>query len=324
MDKDITQKVAAFRKEIEHGRHNESSELSSASGDTQFNLPGSANQKRGTGEELGRYDKQASRRKGSNSTGTRISASSKSRTGSDSAGPGPIPQRPVQNQRGFSETRSDDQGTTARGRIVREDAIPERKESVNFIQEAFSPIPKRGPGRPRKEDSSSIGTEAPVNVQVTSPFREVRNFSKEVSQKGSQAFNWFKAEGRIISETEAESLVEPLGKAFVDYGGYLDQYLQWKLKRSEIFFSDLSYQEGEVLAKLIIRLGKKDAKVAGAVRTVANGNDYINAIIVLWPRISKLIEAMRPEGAIPQRSPSKLRFFNRPRPVRLEAIKETP
>lgn len=202
-----------------------------------------------------------------------------------------------------SSPRSNDTNTITRGRLVRDDSIPNRKEESSYTQYAIPTLTTthRKPGRPPKQEKVETDRVAATSIVENLRKQSVAQepaFKKIRLEKFNITKSWFN-EATTIGDKEAEELEPKLGKTLVDYGGYFDQYMQYRSNNpNAIFFSDLSYDEGMVLARIILRLGKKDNKVATGIRTMVDGNDYLNAIIILWPRIAKVVEALRPEPTV--------------------------
>ena len=101
--------------------------------------------------------------------------------------------------------------------------------------------------------------------------------------------------GSTLTNAEARDLLEPLASCLIDYGGYLDKFLQMKTQNPELpdVWGDMTEMEATVIAKLMIRRGQKNAAAAELVRNVVGGDDYIQAAIIVVPRVIKTAEALR-------------------------------
>ena len=101
--------------------------------------------------------------------------------------------------------------------------------------------------------------------------------------------------GSTLTNAEAKEYSEPLAAALIDYGGYLDKFLQMRSgdPNAPDVWGDLTEMEAAVLARIMIRRGQKNAAAAGVVRTLVNGDDYIQAGIIVIPRVMKTAEMLR-------------------------------
>lgn len=101
--------------------------------------------------------------------------------------------------------------------------------------------------------------------------------------------------GSTLTNAEARDLLEPLAAALIDYGGYLDKFLQMRTHSVDMpdIWGDMTEMEANVLARLMIRRGQKNAAAAEVVRNVVHGDDYIQAAIIVVPRVIKTAEALR-------------------------------
>lgn len=101
--------------------------------------------------------------------------------------------------------------------------------------------------------------------------------------------------GSTLSNAEAKEYAEPLAAALVDYGGYLDKFLQMRSGDPLMpdVWGDLTEMEAAVLARIMIRRGQKNAAAAEMVRTLVNGDDYIQSALIVVPRIIKTTEVLR-------------------------------
>ena len=107
--------------------------------------------------------------------------------------------------------------------------------------------------------------------------------------------------GKILSETEAKNLLEPLTQAIMDYGDYGDQYLRGEAHDATIIiWGDLTLLEAGTLARILIRRGQRNAAAAELVRGMVNGLDYISAAIIVVPRVMRTADTL-------QRLPKKQR-----------------
>lgn len=288
---DLQSKVQDLRRQLNGGNYRTNGPIESGStgGDTLSDNSSVDSSQRRTRQDVRTTDSRTTRGKTSNSTGTRKSDGVKRVTKTVLTGVRPSTDGHEQDNSSSDTTRRDDEGTVTRGRLIRDESEPPNRSETNKPTEIFIPV-KRQPGRPKK--SPEVETD---RTPIVSPIQRPRRATEEESV--SKRFNWFN-QTNTITEQEADRLLKPLAHALVDYGGYIDDYAKVKLNnQSVVFFSDLSYEEGTVLAKVLLRFGKQNAQMATGIRTLAEGNDYISAVMILWPRIAKLVAAMRPEGA---------------------------
>jgi len=158
------------------------------------------------------------------------------------------------------------------GSIERIDELTERID--NDLPGKEEPPAKRPVGRPRKEVIEEAGG---VAVKVRDTFL------------GSK--------GKTLSAKEAEEMQEPLAAALIDFGGYADRYIRMQAKQPEMpdIWGDLTELEAEILARVMIRRGQKNAAAAEVVRNMVNGSDYISAAVIVVPRVVRTAETLTHE-----------------------------
>lgn len=157
--------------------------------------------------------------------------------------------------------------------------------------ETDEPIPQR----------NTIEPELVVNTIKEEPKRPVgrppkpETLKARADEKSKEAvFPWFK-ESKTLSKDEVKSLYEPLINALIDDLGYVDQYLWYRtndISQTPIW-SDISREEAETLARIMLRRGERSASAATMVRAVVNGNDYIDAAVIVVPRVIKTADVMQ-------------------------------
>jgi hypothetical protein len=137
-------------------------------------------------------------------------------------------------------------------------------------------LPKRGPGRPRKEEIIDKAVE----------------IKKTIFKKRSP-----------LSEKEAQEYKEPLMSAIQSYGEYADKYVRWRTEQPEMaeIWGDIMDFEAEALANIMIRRGMKSAHAAEAIRSMIAGEDYISVGVMLLPRIIRTTEEMKKIPAKPRK-----------------------
>lgn len=290
-DDEITVKVEALRKELqEHGRSGEISRTS-AYPDVSGNIQNSTRTSRRTSKAVLGHDSKDGGNARSLDSGNRSGDESLTRTG-------PADNRSTEDISSSSGSYPNDQGTlTRRGRLIPDD----NKEITRHPQAGpttFSIPKRRGPGRPSKNTKAD---ETPGLATISS----IPNFDKpdpelyiktRQPRKTNLIKTWFQEKGSTISDREAQELETDLSEKLIDYGSYIDIYIQYRAnKPTLVVFGDLSPDEAKVFARLFIKAGKQDARIASGVRTLAKGNDYLSAIIILWPRIKKLVDAFGKE-----------------------------
>ena len=98
-----------------------------------------------------------------------------------------------------------------------------------------------------------------------------------------------------LTQQEAKDFLDPLASALIDYGGYVDKFLQYRTHDPAMpdIWGDMTEQEALVLARLMIRRGQKSAAAASVVRNMVHGDDYIQAAIIVIPRVIRTVEATR-------------------------------
>ena len=98
-----------------------------------------------------------------------------------------------------------------------------------------------------------------------------------------------------LTQQEAKEFLEPLASALVDYGGYIDKFLQYRTHDPAMpdIWGDMTEAEAQVLARLMIRRGQRSAAAASVVRNMVHGDDYIQAAIIVIPRVMRTVETTR-------------------------------
>lgn len=125
----------------------------------------------------------------------------------------------------------------------------------------------------------------------TSAF--ANGISENIKKVGESIFP--SSKGTTLSQTEAKELLEPLASAIQDYGGYVDRFLQYRTQEPAMsdIWGDLTELEAQVLARIMIRRGQKNAAAATVVREMVNSSDYVQAAIIIVPRAMKTVEMTR-------------------------------
>ncbi len=117
---------------------------------------------------------------------------------------------------------------------------------------------------------------------------------EQAVESGVKLKKQFFRAGRVLSESEANRLLEPLTSAIMDYGDYGDQYLRGKAHDPLlIIWGDLTLLEAGTLARILIRRGQRNAAAAELVRGMVGGLDYISAAIIVIPRVARTAETLQ-------------------------------
>ena len=297
-DVDLQQKVEDLRRQLNGGNYVQSGRIDSTGttgGNSEPDNTSVNRQERRTSENIRTTDSRTTRGTTVDSTGTRSPGRPKRVAKTVLTGVGQTTDGDEQDHSSVSSARHDDKGTATGRRLIRDESEPPTRTEHPNVTNIFTAPTRRGPGRPPKVKEDGNAT---TSVVETKPVR-AETVSDKVTDRVAKRFQWF-GQASTITAQEVNSLLEPLADSLISYGGYIDEYARIKMNdMSLIFFGDLSINEATVLARLILRLGRSNPQVATGVRTLVNGNDYVSAIFILWPRISKLVSAMRPDGVMP-------------------------
>ncbi len=172
--------------------------------------------------------------------------------------------RSSNNDSGVADSYSGTQNSSAArsGGIERADPIPER----------FEDLPNQPGAKKEQPQKSRIEEAVEAGVKLKKQF--------------------FRA-GKILSETEAKNLLEPLTSAIMDYGDYGDIYLRGQAHDPTlVIWGDLTLLEAGTLARILIRRGQRSAAAAELVRGMVGGLDYISAAIIVVPRVMRTAESL--------------------------------
>lgn len=72
----------------------------------------------------------------------------------------------------------------------------------------------------------------------------------------------------------------------IDYGGYLNEFLQISATKQESCdIWTLDEEDAKPLASLWLRRAQRDPRAAAVLRAALDGNDYVRAAAVLGPRL---------------------------------------
>ena len=189
---------------------------------------------------------------------------------------------------GTSNRRSAQSDTAIRATTIRrsggletDEPIPPRVEYQDHSGEEAGPVEvKRPVGRPPKPETIKAREDAARTEEAKKPI-----------------FPWFK-ENSTLSKEEVKALYDPLCNALIDDFGYVDEYLWHRtgdITQSPIW-SDVDREEVESLARIMLRRGERSPAAASMVRAVVNGSDYINAAVIVLPRVIKTADILSKTG----------------------------
>jgi len=181
------------------------------------------------------------------------------------------------------------------GRIDNE--IPLPPEKIIHYREDYAPTHRGGKfAYYLKSDKTQFVT-PDVYRTLPSQAGDKKSFTDEVSDGFKKVSDTIfpGGKGSTLTNQEAKELLSPLAAALVDYGGYVDKFLQYRTQDPSMpdIWGDLTELEATILAKLMIRRGQKSAGAAAVVRNMVAGDDYIQAAIIIVPRVMRTVEATR-------------------------------
>ncbi len=113
----------------------------------------------------------------------------------------------------------------------------------------------------------------------------------------------------VLTKKEADELYEPLVAVIQDDGTYLDEAIKLKNPNSDVIWGDITDQEAQILAELLLKAGQKSPIVATTIRISIEIKSYAAAIAILAPRIQMTALALK---TVPKREKRPIRLF---RPV---------
>ena len=115
--------------------------------------------------------------------------------------------------------------------------------------------------------------------------------------------------GKVLSEREAEELLEPLTAALSDGWNYLDKLLWLRCPHLEQrpIWSNMTEVEDKLIAKILIQRGRKSAATATVIRSMVQFADYRQLLIILGPRAWETGKAIHDEPPLPKRKRSLFR-----------------
>jgi hypothetical protein len=253
----LEEQVAKLRKELKDGRqaHREVSRASESAGASRGSAIGSVGPSAQT--PVDSSDRAAESHQGSDGVpGSIESQSERSRNSS----------RRSRNNRSGDADGSESTPDVI-GALERIDDIPER---VNNVLSEY----KRGPGRPKKEKS---------------PEQPVENSAATLKK------TLFK-EQRVLSQQEIDDYRELLITTIQSYGDYADKLIY--LKSEDEFqlpiWGNLTVEEAACLTAILLRLGQRNpAAAATTVRSMIQSVDYIDAAVIVIPRVIATAETLK-------------------------------
>lgn len=169
--------------------------------------------------------------------------------------------------------------------------------------ESKSKRKRQGGGRPGNDGGSAAdGSKQAADARATSASIEAvdpvlpptRDNVIPIDKKPAKERKPLFPKG-LLSAAEAKEYQEPLAAALIDYGGYVDRYLRTRAGADmPDIWGDLTQLEADVLARVMIRRGQRNAVAASVVRNVVESSDYVQAIIIVVPRVIKTSEMLVP------------------------------
>ena len=91
---------------------------------------------------------------------------------------------------------------------------------------------------------------------------------------------------RLFDDEEIETRREEVISILIDYGGYVNEFLQISAnQQAPCDIWTLDEEDAKPLAALWLRRAQRDPRAAAALRAALDGNDYLRAAAVLGPRL---------------------------------------
>ncbi len=149
-------------------------------------------------------------------------------------------------------------------------------------------------------------SKATISEEQYADLAEGKAKASQNSSAESEKPNWWSGNG-VLSATEATELYEPLIECIKDDGRYLDKAIALKnpIVGEEPIWGNLTDDEAQILAELLLKAGRKSPQVALAIRTSIEIKSYAAALMILGPRIQLTAMAIR---TAPQATQQPRRF----------------
>ncbi len=205
-----------------------------------------------------------------------------------------------------------DSGTRESGNLITDDPIPPRIEEPDFtFEEGEVSLAKQQPPAKHKEDyypSTNKGEKVFRLKQNRKEFISEEDYGKLLSRTQAQrpveeagakqqSFRekYFKREASKLSQEEVVELFEPLKQALQDDFGYIDRgiWLYCMSEDQQPIWGNMSDAEVNVLAKLMLKQGQKNAEVAASVRILVDSDIYIQVGAILAPRAIQTYQMLK-------------------------------
>lgn len=224
-----------------------------------------------------------------------------------------------QEQRTFEDTGRDIEhaGQDDRTNGTENNGVRGTQSGFKQIFERFRPDGGRsgegGDGAPQlsKASNGQQPTERTIgNLVTASPIpprpdesdfqgqpKRTRRTKRDTSDEKPRKERPFPVSTKRLTAKEAEALQEPFRVALIDEIGYIDDYLNIRLRNmgmeEEEVWSNLDADEEEQLCRILLKLGQKSETVATGVRMVIELHDYTALAAIIVPRTIKTAQIMR-------------------------------
>jgi hypothetical protein len=152
-------------------------------------------------------------------------------------------------------------------------------------------------------------TKASISAEQYAALPEGRASTAPTPEARATDKHWWSG-GGTLTEAEATELYEPLIEVIKDDGGYLDKAIALKNPKveEEPIWGNLTDDEAQILAELLLKGGRKSPRIAATIRISIEIKSYAAALAILAPRIQMTAIALR---TAPQatRPPRRLSLF---------------
>lgn len=163
-------------------------------------------------------------------------------------------------------------------------------------------LSKNDNGQSAERTIGNLVTASPIPPRPDeSSFQEQRKKTRRVRhepvEEKPRKERSFPVSTKRLTAKEAEALYEPFKTALIDEIGYIDDYLNIRLRNMDMeeeeVWSNLDNDEEEQLCRILLKLGQKSETVATGVRMVIELHDYTALAAIIVPRSIKTARIMR-------------------------------
>lgn len=196
------------------------------------------------------------------------------------------------------------------GKLVADDPIPNRyeKETINDESSRIGNTTIETDTTKEKKSVTLPSRKQTTKSRSTTTKREIEE------QDDTKGFKipWFK-EGTKLTDSEVVALEAPLIAALEADLYYVDQFIWLKTQDTSQapIWSDMDTDDLTVMARVMLKQGKRSPQAATMVRSIVGGSDYISALMLTVPRVIRTVDAYKRAPKKP-----KMSFVERKRAAR--------